>query len=79
VETPTLVLIGEADTDTPNVASSCAAAVQRLRRAGRPIDITLYPGAGHGYDQPGAFHAEATRDSRAKTVEFLGRHLRAAR
>lgn len=78
VDTPLLVLMGEADTDTPNVAANCATAVEQLRRAGRSVDIKLYPGAWHAFDQPGRwYHAEATRDAMATSLQFFDQHLRA--
>ena len=75
VETPTLILIGDADVDTPNVAVNCAATVAALRRAGRPVDIKLYPGAGHAFDQSWAYHAEAADDAVKTSLAFFGRHL----
>jgi dienelactone hydrolase len=72
IEVPTLILMGEADNDTPNVAANCAHAVERLRRARRPIAITLYPGAGHVFD---VYDADATRAATAAMLEFFGRYL----
>lgn len=74
IETPTLVLMGAADNDTPNVAQNCAAKVEQLRRAGRPIAIHMYPGAGHVFD---VHHPEATRAATADMLAFFERHLRA--
>lgn len=77
VDTPTLILIGEADTETPDVASNCRAAVERLRHLGRPIEIKLYPGARHAFDHGPTFHAEAARDAETTALRFLDRHLAA--
>jgi dienelactone hydrolase len=73
VDTPTLILMGEADTDTPGVVASCAARVEQARRAGCPVSIALFPGAGHVFD---VHHPEATRAAAAVMLEFLDRHLR---
>ena len=73
---PTLILMGEADTDSPNVTANCAMAVERLQRAGRPVAIKIFPGAPHGFDQPRRYHREAVEGSRASALDFLNRHLR---
>jgi len=69
---PTLVLIGDADDDTPNVAANCATRVGALRSAGRPVDIILYPGAGHVFDSR---DSPNTRKSAADMLAFFNRHL----
>jgi carboxymethylenebutenolidase len=37
----------------------------------------FYPGAGHGFncEQRGSYHPEAARLARARTLEFLGKHI----
>jgi dienelactone hydrolase len=75
VETPTLILIGDADVDTPNVTANCQAAVETLRRSGRPVDIKIYPGAGHAFDQSWAYNAAATTDAMRSSLAFFERHL----
>ena len=77
VETPTLVLIGGADTDTPNVAANCEAAVARLRTDRRPVDIKIYPGAAHAFDQSWNLDAPATDDAIQATLAFYRRNLSA--
>jgi dienelactone hydrolase len=72
VEAPTLVLMGDADNDTPNVAQNCASRVAALRRAGRPVDIVLYPGAGHVFDSRDSPNARAAG---ADMLAFFRRHL----
>lgn len=79
VETPTLILIGDADVDTPNVSANCADAVAALLRGGRPVDIKLYAGAGHAFDQSWAHHAEAAADAEKTSLAFFGRHLSTTR
>jgi len=78
-EAPTLILIGDADVDTPNVAVNCEAAATALRRDGRPVDIKVYPGAGHAFDQGSAYHFEAAADAVKTSLVFFGRHLGANR
>lgn len=72
---PALILIGEADADSPNVTANCAMAVERLQRVGRPVAIKIFPGAPHGFDQPRRYHREAVEGSRVATLDFLNRHL----
>lgn len=72
VDTPTLILMGEADTDTPAVVANCVARVESMRRAGRPIGIKLFPGAGHVFD---VYHAEATRAATVAMRQFFDQHL----
>jgi dienelactone hydrolase len=43
IVTPTLILVGADDSDTPNVAQNCAGKVAQLARQGRPITIDMYP------------------------------------
>ena len=66
------MLMGAADEDTPNVAQNCAGKVAALRRAGRPVDIILYPGAGHVFDSR---DSENTRAAGADMLAFFRRHL----
>ena len=75
IATPTLILMGANDSDTPNVAQNCASKVARLARQGEPIAIHLYPNAGHVFDvnQPAAA-AAAFEDLKA----FLAQNLKGA-
>lgn len=72
IATPTLILMGADDTDTPNVAQNCANKVAYLAGRGRPITIHMYPNANHVFDvrQPAAA-ARAFGDLQA----FFARHL----
>ena len=72
VNTPTLILMGADDNDTPGAVASCISRVASLRADGRPIDIKVYPNAGHVFD---ANNPEATRAATRDLLEFLGRHL----
>ncbi len=73
IRTPTLILAGDADTETPPV--ECARTVERLRRAGRPVTIKIYPGAGHVFD---IFDATATRDAADTMLRFFDENLERA-
>lgn len=48
---PLLLLIGEADDWTP--AAPCVALTETARANGAPMQIHLYPGAWHDFDNPG--------------------------
>ena len=47
---PTRILIGGADDWTPAV--HCEALASRAREQGWPVEVTVYPGAHHGFDAP---------------------------
>jgi dienelactone hydrolase len=47
-DTPLLVLMGEADTETP--PQECTARLEPLKSAGKPVDWHTYPGATHCWD-----------------------------
>jgi carboxymethylenebutenolidase len=76
---PMLLFHGSADKETS--APRCAALVERSRELGGDIDITLYDGATHGFDDPSRkrqknpANAAATIDAVAKAQEFFARHL----
>jgi dienelactone hydrolase len=82
---PTLILSGASDDWT--LASDCERLVARNRADGVPVDLVVYPGAHHGFDapilQPGLvvfghrleYNAEADKQARAATREFLARQL----
>jgi dienelactone hydrolase len=61
IETPTFVLMGADDNDTPSVAQNCAVRVAQIARSGRPISITMYPGAGHVFDVHQPIPAQAAK------------------
>jgi dienelactone hydrolase len=83
---PTLILTGASDDWTPS--KDCEVMMARRAGAGAPVDLTIYPGAYHGFDatilQPGLvvfghrleYNAEAATKARAATREFLARQLR---
>jgi carboxymethylenebutenolidase len=65
---PVLILHGAED----NVVSVSQAYRLRdvLKRNGRPYEIQVYPGQGHG------FHGDAVQDSSQRMVRFFGRYLK---
>lgn len=72
---PTLLLHGTADRIVP-VRRSLQTLVW-LREEGRPADLVVYPGAGHGFclNSRGGPDRFATEDSWRRTLEFLRFHL----
>lgn len=76
---PVRVFHGTADQETSS--ARCAAFVERSRKLGGDISITLYPGAIHGFDDPSRkrqrnpANAAATEDAVAKARDFFAEHL----
>jgi carboxymethylenebutenolidase len=76
---PVQVLHGTADQETSS--ARCAAFVERSRKLGGEISITLYPGATHGFDDPSRkrqrnpANAAATVDAVEKARGFFAQHL----
>jgi carboxymethylenebutenolidase len=72
---PMRVFMGEADEDVS--PKRCAKLVNDSRAHGGDIAITMYPGAEHSFDDPGAkrqrveANADATDDAVARAVDFL--------
>ena len=64
---PVLVLHGKKDDNVP--VSRAAALVRQLRRAGRPHDVHIYPGEGHGFELP------AMQDALSRMLLFFAKHL----
>ena len=52
-----------------------------MKKAGKPIDVKIYPGAGHAFanvNNPwGGYRKEAAEDAWARTKAFLAKHLKA--
>jgi dienelactone hydrolase len=76
---PMLVLMGLADEEVS--PKRCEKLVNESRAAGGDIEIRLYDGAAHGFDDPSAkrqkvdANAEATEDALARAVAFFARQL----
>ena len=54
ISSPLTVLMGDADDWTP--AAPCSAFAARLRNNEQPVNVTLYPGAYHDFDNPAGKH-----------------------
>lgn len=76
---PVQMFHGTADQETSS--PRCAALVERSRKLGGEISITLYPGATHGFDDPSRkrqrnpANAAATADAVEKARDFFAQHL----
>jgi dipeptidyl aminopeptidase/acylaminoacyl peptidase len=64
ITTPLLVFHGEDDPVVP--VGQSRVLVERIRIAGGPAELVVYPGAGHGFRQP-----DQQRDEYARTEAFL--------
>jgi dienelactone hydrolase len=83
VSVPLAIFDGDADKVAP--AAPCAAMVHAGAAAGKPITITTYPGATHGFDLPGPdrtffgqpihFDQAASADAALQTFRLLVRYL----
>jgi len=49
-----------------------------MTRLGRRLDVKIYDGAGHGFENPASagYNAEAAADAWARTIAFLNKRLR---
>jgi dienelactone hydrolase len=76
---PVRMFHGTADQETSS--TRCAALVERSRKLGGDIAITLYPGATHGFDDPSRkrqrnpANAAATEDAVERARDFFARQL----
>jgi dienelactone hydrolase len=89
VAQPLLVLMGDADTETP--ARECIGKLEALKRDGRPVEWHLYPGATHCWDCQQLdgfskvdvrghrvdyhFRKDVTADSERRLFDFLERAM----
>ncbi len=52
-----------------------------MKKAGKPVDVKIYPGAGHAFanvNNPwGGYRKEAAEDAWARTKAFLAKYLKA--
>ena len=68
VGAPVLVLHGDADTNV--VIGQSLRLVDRLRAAGRTVELHVYEGEGHGWRRP-----ETLIDELERIDDFLARHV----
>ncbi len=78
IQAPVLGSFGAEDKGpTPDQALAFEAA---MKKAGKTIDVKVYPGAGHAFanvNNPwGGYRKEAAEDAWARTTAFLARHLK---
>lgn len=76
MRTPALILHGDADTTIP---LSRANRVRRMMEEGsKRVEMVVYPGAEHAFDQTGAptFNVSAAADAQARMLAFLNSTLR---
>lgn len=87
---PSLLLLAEADTDSP--PQGCVEVAIRAHQAGLPVWWTVYPGAHHGFDMAELgtrgivtrrghtmrYDPKATADAEQRIRAFLSQHLRDA-
>jgi carboxymethylenebutenolidase len=78
IQAPVLGSFGAEDKGpTPDQA---LAFEQAMRKAGKTIDVKVYPGAGHAFanvNNPwGGYRKEAAEDAWARTIAFLAKHLK---
>jgi dienelactone hydrolase len=85
VTSPTMILIGADDDWTP--PAYCREIVARPRDGGAALDLTIYPGAYHAFDNPKLatgmhrfghwlqYSEPAATDAWAKVLAFLAAHL----
>lgn len=71
-ELPTRILIGEADDWTP--IGPCRELAARERAAGRPLSLTAYPDAHHGFDAPDRPVREVAAGTTASGRAHAGTH-----
>ena len=54
-----------------------------LKKAGKTVDIKIYPGAGHAFANPnnpwGGYREPAAKDAWQRTLAFFAKHLKGAR
>jgi carboxymethylenebutenolidase len=73
---PTLGLFGADDALIP--ASDVALLRERAARAGRELEVVVYPGAGHAFNndtRPEAFRPQASADAWQRLFAHFARHL----
>jgi len=76
---PMLMLLASADDEVSPV--TCEALAVRTRAAGGPLEVVVYDGAEHSFDDPGQrrqsveANRRATEDARQRAVRFFRTHL----
>ena len=70
---PVLILHG--DLDQPGLTSFARKFASARKSAGKQVELVIYPGVGHAWDQPRSpiyvYDANATADARSRTIAFF--------
>lgn len=76
VHAPVLGLFGEDDRGIP--VASVRAFEGTMKKLGKPVEIHIYPGAGHAFANPArpSYREAAAQDAWAKSLGFLERELK---
>lgn len=76
IRCPLLVNYGEKDAFIP--LDEVKKVEARLKELGKQAEVTVYPGADHGYmcTDRASYHAAAAKDSWEKMIAFFGKHLK---
>ena len=71
------VQIHHGDVDEAVAPQSVKALAEAYKRTGKPVELFSYPGANHAYDDDTHpnYHAEASKQSWKRSLEFLARYL----
>lgn len=71
LKAPLLMIYGETDGGIP--VDQVRTIEARLRAAGKSVDVHIYPGAGHAFNNPthGAYHGPSAEDAWARALAFL--------
>ncbi len=74
IRCPILGLFGE---DDPRLVSQLPAFEENMKKAGRELELRVYPGAPHAFfnDTRPSYRLEAARDAWARTLSFFARNL----
>jgi carboxymethylenebutenolidase len=77
VKHPVLAFFGDQDPFIPNEQVEALRA--EAKRAGKPVDVVVYPGAPHGFfcNERDSYRPEAAKDAWAKLLAFFAKHLKA--
>ena len=77
IAAPGLIIFGEEETHFSIPDAQTFADAQRQR--GRPTEVIVYPGAGHGFfnnERKGVYHEQSANDAWRRTLAHFGKHLR---
>src|SRR5436309_2294760 len=76
IRCPMIVNFGEKDAFMP--LDEVRKIEARLKELGKQAEVTVYPGADHGYmcSDRASYHAQAAKESWEKMVAFFGKHLK---